>query len=63
MNKITTEIRYNDITFNIIKHAYDLTLLISEDKTVCIIINSDNQEVLFEILADVNQGEAFLKSI
>lgn len=47
MNKITTEIRYKDMSFDFIKKVKGMKMYFNNDCSYAIIVNKD-EEVLFE---------------
>ena len=58
MNKITTEVRYKDMSFTPIRTVGELTMYFTKYADYVIIVNNNN-EVLFEIEAEYNQGSGF----
>lgn len=60
MGKITTEIRYKEMSFDFIREVKETKMYISRDSCYAIIVNEDD-EVLFEISADCAQNVGFLR--
>ena len=61
MNKITKEIRYKDMSFNLIREVKDIKMYIEKGHCdYCIIVDKDDV-VLFEIRADCAQNHGFLE--
>ena len=60
MNKITTEIRYKDMSFNLIREVKGLKMYFDEDCAYCIIVDKDDN-VLFELRADCGQNVGYLE--
>lgn len=58
MEKITTEIRYKDMSFDFIREVKGMRMYFSKG-SYAIIVNQDD-EVLFEISADCSQNVGFL---
>jgi hypothetical protein len=60
MNKITTEIRYKDMSFDFIRGVEGMKMYFSTDSYYAIIVNKD-EEVLFELKAECSQNVGFLE--
>lgn len=61
MGKISIEIRYKDMSFDLIKEIDELMLYINSDGDYAIIVNKSG-DVLFELKADCGQNVAYLES-
>jgi hypothetical protein len=60
LNKITTEIRYKEMSFDFIREVKGMKMYFNKYHNYAIIVNKDD-EVLFEVAADCNQNSGFLE--
>ena len=60
MNKITTEIRYKEMSFDFIREVKGLKMYIDKDCAYCIVVDKDNT-VLFELRAECGQNVGYLE--
>lgn len=59
MNKITTEIRYKEMSFESHGERSGIRLCINKDSNYCIIVDKDDN-VLFEVAVDCAQNMGFI---
>lgn len=59
MKKITTEIRYSEMSFEFIREVNGLKMYFNKNQDYCIIVKEGN--VLFEINADCGQNMGYLE--
>ena len=59
-NKITTEIRYKEMSFDLIREVKGMKMYFNKDYSYAIIVNKD-EEVLFELRADCGQNVGYLE--
>jgi hypothetical protein len=59
-NKITTEIRYKDMSFDFIREVKGMKMYFNTECSYAIIVNKD-EEVLFELRAECGQNVGFLE--
>lgn len=59
-NKITTKIRYMDMSFDFIREVKGMKMYFTTDCSYAIIVDK-NEEVLFELRADSSQNTGFLE--
>lgn len=60
MNKIKKEIRYKELSFDLIRQVKGLKMYFDTDSSYCIIVDNDDN-VLFEIRADSCQNGGILE--
>ena len=60
MKKITTEIRYSEMSFEFIREVNGLKMYFNKDQDYCIIVDKEGN-VLFEINADCGQNIGYLE--
>ena len=60
MKKITTEIRYSEMSFEFIREVKGLKMYFNKDQDYCIIVDKEGN-VLFEINADCAQNTGYLE--
>ena len=60
MGKITTEIRYKNMSFDFIREVKGLKMYIENGNGYCIIVDKDDT-VLFEVRADCSQNVGFIE--
>ena len=61
MKKITTEIRYSEMSFEFIREVNGLKMYFNKDQDYCIIVDKEDN-VLFEINADCAQNRGYLEN-
>ena len=60
MKKITTEIRYSEMSFEFIREVKGLKMYFSKEQDYCIISDKEGN-VLFELRADCGQNIGYLE--
>lgn len=60
MKKITTEIRYSEMSFEFIREVKGLKMYFNKEQDYCIIVDKEGN-VLFEINADCGQNTGYLE--
>lgn len=60
MKKITTEIRYSEMSFEFIREVKGMKMYFNKDQDYCIIVDKEGN-VLFEINADCGQNMGYLE--
>jgi hypothetical protein len=60
MDKITTEIRYNEMSFDFVKENKGLKMYIDTDQSYCIITDKEGN-ILFKLRADCGQNAGYLE--
>lgn len=60
MSKITTEVRYKDMSFNLVRETRGMQMYFSTDSDYCIIVDKEG-EVLFEVRAEYSQASGYLE--
>ena len=60
MKKITTEIRYSEMSFGFIREVKGLKMYFNKDQDYCIIVDKEGN-VMFEINADCGQNMGYLE--
>ena len=60
MKKITTEIRYSEMSFELIREVKGLRMFFTKESDYCIIVDKEDN-VLFEINADCGQNIGYLE--
>ena len=60
MKKITTEIRYSEMSFEFIREVKGFKMYFNKEQDYCIIVDEEDN-VLFEINADCGQNMGYLE--